>query len=447
MNESTVRVGVLSFHDSKESKVICNAVEALGHEPVWLREKNALVRFTGEGFVLEPDVDVVINRLLLSTTKQPAEAAGFANAIARFRPIVNHPDAAALASHKIAAGAALVANDVPVPETALALGSEPLARVRPEFGEEHVYKTVVGTHGGVAWKVDRSSLLTGSVGSRRAFLQELVATESERPRDLRIYVVDGDVAGAMYRYAADEEWRTNVARGGAVEDVTDSLPETVAEIAIRATAAVGLDCAGVDLIEGEEGWFVLEVNPTAGFKGLFRATGRSPAPDIAALAIERAGGSIDADRVATLRKTLDDSVPFCVPKPGLSIEDEAPTVGLTERVIVSGTTNTKAVVGRADTGRSRTRIDLQLAAAIGAGPIRVDDSAPDRDDTAKRHPIVDVVVGIAGTERTVDAMVEDRSTAAHSLLLGRDVLEGFRIDISSTYDAGVGDENDERIEE
>ncbi|WIV65803.1 RimK/LysX family protein [Natrialbaceae archaeon AArc-T1-2] len=399
----TVRVGVLSFHNSKESKAICNAVEDLGHEPVWLREKNVLVRFTDEGFVLEPDADVIINRLLLSTAQQPAEAAGFANAIARFRPIVNHPDTAALASHKIAAGAALVADGVPVPKTALALGSEPLSRVRHEFGEEHVYKTVVGTHGGGAWKVDRTDLLTGSVGSRRAFLQELVGTAGERPRDLRVYVVDDDVVGAMYRYAADEEWRTNVARGGTVEDVTESLPETVDEIARRATR-------------------------------------RSPAPDIAALAIERAGGSVDGDRVATLRETLDDSVPSCVPKPDQSAESDAATVGLTERVVVSGTTDTRAVVGRADTGRSRTRIDLQLAAAIGAGPIQVSDPAASKGRTNGRQPVVDVVVGIAGTERTVDATVEDRSSSAYPLLLGRDVLGDFQIDVGRRFDER-GDES------
>ena len=191
MAASSVRVGVLSFHNSKESKAICNAVEELGHEPVWLREKNVLLRFTDGAFVLEPDVDVVINRLLLSTAKQPAEAVGLANAIARFRPVVNDPNAAALASHKIAAAAALVEAGVPVPETALALGAEPLTRVRPEFDEEHVYKTIVGTHGGGAWKVHRDDLITGTVGTRRAFLQELVGTDGERPRDLRVYVVDG----------------------------------------------------------------------------------------------------------------------------------------------------------------------------------------------------------------------------------------------------------------
>ncbi|SEH18121.1 alpha-L-glutamate ligase, RimK family [Natronorubrum sediminis] len=443
MKEDRVRVGVLSFHNSKESKAICNAIEELGHEPVWLRENNVLLRFTDGRFVLEPDVDVVINRLLLSTAKQPMESIGIANAIACFRPMVNAPDAAALASHKIAAAAALVQEGVPIPETALALGTSTVGRIRPEFGEEFVYKTIVGTHGGGAWKVHQTDLITGTVGMRRAFLQELVQTNRERPRDLRVYVVDGSVVGAMYRYAVEEDWRTNVARGGSVEDATESLPDPVEAIAKRATSAVGLDCAGVDLIEGDDNWFVLEVNPTAGFKGLFDATGRSPAPAIAKLAIQRAGGSVNDELVDVLRTTLDGSVPSRASKRVQPIGSEAPVVGLTERVVVSGTTDTKSVTGRTDPTSARTRIDLQLAAGIGAGPIQVGHSESDRNGRRHRQPVVDIVVGIAGTEKTVDATVEDRAEHTYPLLIGRDVLSDFRIDVGNRYDERESD----RLEE
>lgn len=427
-----VRVGVLSFHESAESRAILNAVEDLGHEPVWLREQNVLVRFEDGSFVLEPDVDAVINRVLLSTTSQPVEAVGFANAIARFRPMVNAPDAAARAAHKIASAAALVDAGVPVPRTALALGSATLSRVRPEFGAECVYKTTVGTHGGGAWKVRRSDLLTGSVGRRRAFLQEFVDSGGDRPQDLRVYVVDDRVVGAMYRYAAPGDWRTNVARGGAVEDATESLPKSVSDIARRATSAVGLDCAGVDLIEGKRGWFVLEVNPTAGFKGLYRASGRSPAPAIAKLAIERGGGSVDDERVEALTATMDDSEPAGSPTSARPVETEAPVIGLTERVVVSGTTDTKTVVGYANPARATTRIDLRLAAAIGAGPIQVGPAGSAAK--GRRRPVVDVVVGIGGTERTVEAVLEDRTDAKYPLLLGRDVLGEFRIDVGNRFE-------------
>ena len=435
MADTRARVGVLSFHSSKESKAILNAVEALGHDPVWIRETDGLLRFRDGEFELEPDVDVLINRLLLSTATQPVEAVGIANAIARFRPIINDPDAAALASHKIASAAALVEAGVPVPDTALALGQRVVRRVRPDYGDAFVYKTIVGTHGGGAWKVSQDDHLTGTVGTRRAFLQALVETPEDRPRDLRVYVVGGRVVGAMFRYATSEDWRTNVARGGTVEDATDELPADVEGIAIAATAAVGLDCAGVDLIEGDDGWVVLEVNPTAGFKGLFRATGRSPAPAIAGLAVERAGGSVDDARGRSLMDTFDDSRPSCVPHPE-TVDTDAPVVGLTERVVVSGTTDTRTVVGRSNPTSARTRIDLQLAARIGAGPIQVGHPARDAVGRRRRLPVVDVVVGIGGTERTVEAFVEDLEDEDHPLLLGRDVLGDFQIDVGMRSDGG-----------
>jgi len=70
--QGTVRVGVLSLHNSKETKAILNAVEDLGHEPVWLRRENTTVTIEDSEVTVEPDVDVVANRLLLSTTSEPA---------------------------------------------------------------------------------------------------------------------------------------------------------------------------------------------------------------------------------------------------------------------------------------------------------------------------------------------------------------------------------------
>jgi hypothetical protein len=44
------------------------------------------------------------------------------------------------------------------------------------------------------------------------------------------------------------------------------------------------------------------------------------------------------------------------------------------------------------------------------------------------------VVGIAGTQHTVEANVEDRSHMTHSLLLGRDVLRHYHLDIGRRVD-------------
>ncbi len=436
MSAEPVRVGVLSLHNSKETKAILNAVEALGHEPEWLRQENTVIRFDDGAADLRPDVDVIANRLLLSNTDQPSEELGLAQTLEHIRPMLNSPDATARAAYKIASASALVGDELPVPKTAMALSTDQLNKLRD-------YKTAIGTHGGGTWKVGRTDMLTASVGKRRAFLQELVGRTGDKPRDLRVYVVDGEVIGAMFRYAAESDWRTNVALGGAVEDATDSAPDEALGIARRAADTMGLDFAGVDLIEGDDGWFVLEVNPTAGFKGLYQATGFSPAPRIAQLAIETAGGSVDPERVHDLSSTLDDSVPSCKPVPSPVSFEEPITIGFTEQVVVSGTSGTKTVVAKSDTGAARTSIDLRLAADIGAGPIHtVSRVRSGSSKQAKTRPVVDLVVGIGGDQHTVAANIEDRTHMNHPVLLGRDILKNYRLDVSRRVEdhAEIADE-------
>jgi len=431
MSEGRVRVGVLSLHNSKETKAILNAVTALGHGTEWLRSENTVVRFAAGEKRLTPDVDVIANRLLLSNADDPAEELGLARTLARLRPMLNSPDATARAAHKTAAAVALVDEGIPVPRAALALSNEQLNRLSEEFGDEAVVKTAIGTHGGGAWKVRTTDPLTARVGRRRAFIQELVGRDRERPNDLRVYVVDDRVVGAMRRYAAEGDWRTNVARGGTVEDATHSVSEDVLDVARRSTATLDLDYAGVDLIEGADGWYVLEVNPTAGFRGFYRATGHSPAPYIARQAIEAAGGSVDDDRVATLASTLDDSMPACTPVTTPAPTGEPVTIGFTEEVVVSGTSGTKAVVAKSDSGAARTSVDLRLAADIGAGPIHtVSRVRSGSSKEAKTRPVVDLVVGVGGEQYTVAANIEDRTHMSHPLLLGRDVLKHYRLDVS-----------------
>jgi RimK family alpha-L-glutamate ligase len=424
-------VGVLSLHDSKETKAILNAVEALGHGTEWLREENTTILFDDDTVRLQPEVDVVANRLLLSNTDQPSEELGIAQSISRIKPMLNSPRSTSRASHKIATAARLAQEGIALPKTALALSSHRLNELRSGFGEEAVYKTAIGTHGGGAWKVGPNESLTAKVGKRRAFLQELVGREGERPRDLRVYVVGDEVVGSMFRYASDSDWRTNVALGGEVEDATERAPEEALNSAKRAASAIGLDYAGVDLIEGDDGWVVLEVNPTAGFKGLYEATGRSPAPYIAQLALERMDVSVDRQRVRELSATLDDSVPACKPVASTRDSEEPMTIGFTENVVVSGTSGTRTVVAKSDSGAARTSIDLRLAADLGAGPIHtVSRVRSGSVKGSKSRPVVDLVVGIGGNQHTVAANIEDRSHMNHAVLLGRDILKHYRLDVS-----------------
>ncbi|MCD2203454.1 putative ATP-dependent zinc protease [Halobacterium sp. KA-6] len=438
--DNSVSVGVLSLHNSKETKAILNAVEALGHSGVWLREDNLCVDIADNDSTLDPNVDVIANRLLLSKTEQPAELLGLALSLSQLRPMLNRPRNVLTAFHKFATATTLADGDVRLPDATLALDADRLNDEKAKYGDEVVYKTAIGTHGGGTWKIGANERVNPRVGDRYAFLQELVERDSDRHRDLRVYVVDGDIVATMRRYAPDNDWRTNVALGGSVEGV-DDVPQEAAEMALTVADTVGLDYAGVDLVEGEDGWYLLEVNPTAGFKGLFEATGISPAPYVAKLAIETAGGEVDDGEVAELAETLDDSMPEAVATEPQPAAEESATIGYTEDVLVSGTSGTERVVAKSDTGAARTSIDTRLAAQIGAGPIKSMTKVRSGSmKSGKARPVVDIVVGVGGDRHTVAASLEDRGHMDYPLLLGRDILQEYQVDVKRRTDAVEGEE-------
>ncbi|MFB6094292.1 MAG: RimK/LysX family protein [Halanaeroarchaeum sp.] len=431
-----VSVGVLSLHSSKETKAIVNAIDDLGHDGIWLREDNLVVDVTNDGATIEPDVDVIVNRLLLSKTEQPSELLGLAKSLSRLRPTLNRPEAVLPAFHKFATATALADADVRLPEAFLSLDADRLNEERARFGDEVVFKTAIGTHGGGTWKIGRDELVNPRVGDRVAFLQELVEQDGEtRHSDLRVYVVDDEIVAAMNRFAPENDWRTNVALGGDVEGVTD-VPEAAAEMALEAASVLGLDYAGVDLVRGTDGWYLLEVNPTAGFKGLFKATGVSPAARIARLAIETGGGDVDPAAVDRLEGVLDDSMPETVVREPSETEESRKTIGYVEDVLVSGTSGTERVRSKSDTGASRTSIDTRLAAKIGAGPIKSMTKVKSGSHKGgKSRPVVDIVVGIGGDRHTVQASLEDRGHMEYQLLLGRDILSDYQVDVRRRSDA------------
>ncbi|WP_246159568.1 TrkA C-terminal domain-containing protein [Nocardioides antri] len=86
----------------------------------------------------------------------------------------------------------------------------------------------------------------------------------------RVVEVGDRVVAAMRRTAKGDEFRSNVHRGGSVEKV-DIEPEYEA-VAVRAAQIMGLKVAGVDMLEGEDGPLVMEVNSSPGLEGIETAT-------------------------------------------------------------------------------------------------------------------------------------------------------------------------------
>ncbi|HSG80784.1 MAG TPA: 30S ribosomal protein S6--L-glutamate ligase, partial [Gemmatimonadota bacterium] len=100
-------------------------------------------------------------------------------------------------------------------------------------------------------------------------LQQFV--KESRGRDVRAFVVGDRVVAAMRRVAQSDEFRSNIHRGGSAEIV--ELDEHYQRTAINAAQIMGLRVAGVDMLEGNDGPIVMEVNSSPGLEGIEGATG------------------------------------------------------------------------------------------------------------------------------------------------------------------------------
>ena len=89
-------------------------------------------------------------------------------------------------------------------------------------------------------------------------------------RDVRIYVVGGEVMGAMQR-SNDRDFRANIANGGSGEAYVPSDEEK--HLALEAVRLLGLDFGGVDILHSQEGPLLCEVNSNAHFAGMEKSTG------------------------------------------------------------------------------------------------------------------------------------------------------------------------------
>jgi ribosomal protein S6--L-glutamate ligase len=146
-----------------------------------------------------------------------------------------------------------------------------------------VIKLLEGTQGlGVVLADNRNSaesILEAFNGLQaRVIVQEFI--KEAKGADIRAFVVDGVVVGAMKRQGKEGEVRSNLHRGGSANII--ELSDEEENAAIKAARVMGLGVAGVDMLQSERGPLILEVNSSPGLEGIEAATGK----DIAGLIIK-----------------------------------------------------------------------------------------------------------------------------------------------------------------
>ncbi|HZW63334.1 MAG TPA: 30S ribosomal protein S6--L-glutamate ligase [Flavobacteriaceae bacterium] len=102
----------------------------------------------------------------------------------------------------------------------------------------------------------------------RVIVQEFI--KEAKGADLRAFIVDNQVVGAMKRQGKDGEFRSNLHRGGSAEYY--KLNEAELHAALNAAKALKLPVCGVDMLQSARGPLILEVNSTPGLEGIEAAT-------------------------------------------------------------------------------------------------------------------------------------------------------------------------------
>ncbi len=110
----------------------------------------------------------------------------------------------------------------------------------------------------------------------RVIVQEFI--KEAKGADIRAFIVDGQVVGAMKRQGKEGEFRSNLHRGGSAEVI--SLTDEEENAAIKAAKCMGLGVAGVDMLQSARGPLILEVNSSPGLEGIEKATGKDIAKNI-----------------------------------------------------------------------------------------------------------------------------------------------------------------------
>ncbi|HEX9291065.1 MAG TPA: RimK family alpha-L-glutamate ligase [Anaeromyxobacteraceae bacterium] len=289
--EGRLRIVVLSRNRKLYStRRLVEAARARGHEAKvldTLRCNLVLARdaprifYRGEEVT---DVGVVIPRIGASITGYGLSVVNQFDMMGV--PILNNSIPIARARDKLRALQLLSRFGIDIPRTVMCRyrNEVPLA-VEQVGGLPCIMKLLQGTQGVGVLIANTMSEVEGMLDTlwtlgQEILIQELIA--ESRGKDVRALVVGDRVAAAMRRTAREGEFRSNIHRGG--EGQAIDLPREYAEAAVKAARVIGLEVAGVDMLESRGGPKIMEVNSSPGFEGLESVTGL----DIGGLYIDHA---------------------------------------------------------------------------------------------------------------------------------------------------------------
>lgn len=284
-----LRIGILTQEPNNYSnKRMIEAAEARGHTVECIETSRCYmainahkpeVHYDGQAL---PRYDVIIPRIGTRLTFYGMAVVRQFEAMGVY--VVNRADSIGKSRDKLLAHQLLAQHGLGMPTTAFAKSSRDNKGILDLVGGSPVViKLLESTQGrGVVLAETRkaaSAIIDAFRGLNAHFLVQEFVKEAGGS-DVRCFVVNGKVVGAMKRTAAAGDFRSNVHQGGSVQRVR--LTKDERRSAVRAAKILKLDVAGVDILQSDNGPKILEVNSSPGLQGIEEATKK----DIAGFIIE-----------------------------------------------------------------------------------------------------------------------------------------------------------------
>lgn len=187
------------------------------------------------------------------------------------------------ARDKLRSAQILTKYKIGMPKTLVSRNTTDIDDLLEQIGLPVIIKLATGTHGNGVVLADTKKAAKSALQAfylynedgTNILLQEYI--KESAGTDIRAFVVGSKVVASMKRQSLDDDFRSNLHKGG--EGTAIKLTEAEKRMALRAAKAMGLHIAGVDLMRSSRGPLVLEVNASPGF-GIERITGRNVASKI-----------------------------------------------------------------------------------------------------------------------------------------------------------------------
>ncbi|MGE7661565.1 ATP-grasp domain-containing protein [Peribacillus sp. NPDC097197] len=195
-------------------------------------------------------------------------------------PVYNSSSAIDICDSKAKTHQALAGHGIPMPKTLFPpftyegierKNLDAFKKIGNELGYPLVVKEAYGSFGEQVYLIpteDEFMETVKKLGHRPFIMQEFI--EHSKGRDIRVNVVGNQVIASMQR-KSEHDFRANMTAGGTAFPYTPTKAES--DLAIRCATLLGADFAGVDLLFGEDGPLLCEVNSNSHLLNIYECTG------------------------------------------------------------------------------------------------------------------------------------------------------------------------------